>query len=217
MQYKFRTDESKFIFSAPTVVTLTDAIVDASDTLMSSDTITAYCPSATVPDDYSERRYMCTATDLTLATVSRFVFGNFLSDSAQKSLENETARTQAQVLSLKAQTDRTNLQNKLTNETWDELILGPLFQNLGKAANIEYTDAKRNILPERAMAWEKYLAETARTDATAKHAQQLYNLAKQEGQLKQADIDMLERLSAAPTGLKYVIDFLKIILQSKMK
>jgi len=131
---------------------------------------------------------------------------------AVQNLLNQTSLLQAQTANLNAQKDLAEQKFKLTGEQWDDLRMGPMFQNLRSANLMEYTDAQRNILPTRAMAWEKYLAETARTDATAKHAQSLYNLAKQEGLLKQADIDMLENLSAAPAGLKYIVEFLKIIL-----
>lgn len=133
---------------------------------------------------------------------------------AQKSLENSTALTQAQILKMKADTDRTNQQIKLTGEQWNDLIEGPLFKNLQAANQMEFNDARRNILPTRAMAWEKYLADTARTDASAAHAMSLYNLAKQEGLLKQGDIDTLEALGTSKMGWGTITTFLKEILSA---
>jgi len=89
MLYKFNTVESKFIFSNPTVTTLDNTIFDAGDTATSSDTLTAYCPSSTVTDDFSERRYITAdATSTTLDVSQRFCFGSFLSDSAEVPFQN---------------------------------------------------------------------------------------------------------------------------------
>lgn len=131
---------------------------------------------------------------------------------AQKSLENSTALTQAQILKMGAETARTKQQTDLVGEQWNDLIDGPLFRNLQAANQMEYTDAKRNILPTRALAFEKYMSDIARTNSTAAHAQQLYNLAKQEGLLKQGDIDMLESLGSSKMGWQTATTFLKDIL-----
>ena len=126
---------------------------------------------------------------------------------AMKTLENQTALAQADILKKKAETDRTNQQFQLTGQQWDDLIAGPMFQNLRSANLMEatdaqrfLTDAQRKILPTQQMAWERYAAETAKTNASAKHVLELYELAKKEGLLKQGDIDMLEKLT--PHGSK---------------
>jgi len=143
--------------------------------------------------------------------------GNAASDTlnayfANKSLENSTALTQAQILNLKASADKTSLDNEVTRKSFDDLIMTPFFRNLQSQANIEYTDVKRNLQPTRAMAYENYLANTAKTNANAAHALELYNLAKLQGKLKQADVDMLEKLNAGPLGISTAISLLKMIL-----
>lgn len=132
---------------------------------------------------------------------------------ANANLENDTALKKAQILNLKSQSDKNNAQTAVTNKSFEDLIMEPWFRNRNMAAGIELKDAQRNTLPTRQMAIDKYLAETAKTDANAKHALQLYELAKQEGKLKQKDIDMLESLSTAPMGLKYIIELLRIALK----
>lgn len=137
---------------------------------------------------------------------------------ANKALENDTQLKQAQVLNLKSQSDKTALQNKITSEAFQDLVMKQWYDNQLKNSAAEknyqgtlYLEQQRNNLPTQDMAFERYLAETAKVDAQARHAQELYNLAKQEGILKEADIKMLEMMSASPKGLQYVVEFLKIL------
>jgi hypothetical protein len=132
---------------------------------------------------------------------------------SMKQLENQSAVSAAQVLKMKSETDRNEQQFKLTGEQWNDLVNGPLFRNLKTASDMYYTDAKRNATPTQSMVLEKHLADLAKTNATAKHALQLYELAIQEGKLKQADIDLLEKIGTGNTGLRTFIELLKLILK----
>jgi hypothetical protein len=132
---------------------------------------------------------------------------------AAQQMENQTALAQAQILKLKADTDRSEQQFKLTGQQWDELVKGPMFQNLRSANLMEYTDTLRNAQPTQKMAWERYTAETAKTNAQAAHALELFKLADKENLLKQADIDMLEKFSTGKMGWQSAIDFLKFIIR----
>jgi len=131
---------------------------------------------------------------------------------AQAQLENETRKTDASILAMKAQSDRTNQEIQLTKERWEELVMMPTWERLNKQADIMYKDVKRNIEPTRAMAWKKYMSETAKTDANAKHAISLFELAEKEGKLKQADVELLEKIASGPQGVRLGIEVLKLIL-----
>ncbi|QXP08007.1 MAG: DNA pilot protein [Arizlama microvirus] len=126
-------------------------------------------------------------------------------------LQNETKLAEANILNLKANADKTSLDNRITREAFNELIMQPFYKNQETKAGIELTDRKRLTLPSQAMATERYLKETAKTDASAKHALELFRLAQKEGKLKQADIDTLETLQASPMGIKLIIEFLRMI------
>jgi len=137
---------------------------------------------------------------------------------AAKNLENDTQLKQAQVLNLKSQSDRTKLQNDITQQAFEDLVHRQSIDNALKrsATTLNWTkeegQARQNAnMPSKEMAFERYLAETAKTDAEAKHAYEKYKLAKQEGTLKQFDLDMLEKLSLAPNGIRLILEFLRSI------
>lgn len=137
---------------------------------------------------------------------------------AAKSLENDTQLKQAQVLNLKSQSDRTRLQNEITQKAFDDLVQRQYVDNELKKSNISYNWAKEaetvkrtDNMPTKEMTFEKYLAEIAKTDAEAKHALEKFKLAKQQGELKQWDLDMMERLALAPNGVRLILEFLRSI------
>lgn len=131
---------------------------------------------------------------------------------AQQKLENETALTQAQILNLKAQTDKTGLDNKLTRETWNDLLLGPLYKNLMAENQMYLNDTKRLAMPTREMAWDKYVTDTAKSDAQTKLLIELTKKAQLENVLRENDVQLLEKVATGPTGVKIAIDILKLIM-----
>jgi hypothetical protein len=143
---------------------------------------------------------------------------------AMQTLNNQTNLTNAQIIRMKADTDRTTQQFQLTSATWDELIQKVVNQNELTKSQFELNNMRArgqeisNInAPTKQMVYERYLAESATKSAQAKHVYELYQLAKKEGKLKQADINMLESLSTGKLGFQTAENILKIILQSKLK
>jgi len=132
---------------------------------------------------------------------------------AQKSLENDTLLKQAQVLNLKAQSDKTTLQNKLTQSTFDDLVEKIKAESSRSAWDAMKSASQAQLFPSPEQYNERYNAETEQKKASAKHMVELIQLAKKEGKLKQSDIDTLETLSTSPTGVKIGIDLLRMILK----
>lgn len=150
------------------------------------------------------------------ANMASNAFGDAMNSyMGYQKLQNDTRLIDAQILNLKANADKTSLDNEVTRKAFNDLIMTPWFKNQKMATEMEYTDKKRNTLPDHEMAMEKYLSEIAKNDAQGKHALELFKLAQQEGILKQADIDTLERMSASPMGVRLIMDFLKMILGLK--
>jgi len=134
-----------------------------------------------------------------------------------KSLENDTNLKNAQILNLKSQADKTQLDNDITRKNFNELAIKAAVDNEFKRTQTAYTYQQGLNLPTEGMARERYSVETSKIQSQAKHAEELYNLAKQQGKLKAGDIDMLDKLGKSPMGLQYAIEFLKIILNNKTR
>jgi hypothetical protein len=154
-----------------------------------------------------------------IGTMGQAMSGGIQNIMAMQTLDNQTNLTKAQILKLKADTDRSVLEKDITSQQFQDLIMSPFYKNLSLQTGMAATDQNRikteketQNLPTKAMAYERYLAETSKTNANAKHALELFNLAKLQGKLKQADVDMLENLSAGPLGISTAISLLKMIL-----
>jgi len=130
-----------------------------------------------------------------------------------KQLDNDTNLKNAQIVNLSAQSDKTKLDNKLTKERWDELVMQPMFSRLEKQANISKMDQQRFGLPTQEMARNRYHKGTENVEQNIKYIKEKTNLANQEGKLKQSDIDTMERLSASPAGIRMIMELLKMILK----
>jgi hypothetical protein len=128
-----------------------------------------------------------------------------------KALDNDTNLKNAQILNLSAQSDKTKQDTKLTKERWDELVMQPMFKRLEMQANIMKTDKQRFGMPSQDMAQTRYRKGTDNVEANIQYIKEKTNLLRQEGKLKQSDIDTMERLSASPAGLKLIMDLLKLI------
>jgi hypothetical protein len=128
-----------------------------------------------------------------------------------KSLENDTNLKNAQILNLSSQSDKTKQDTKLTKERWDELVMQPMFKRLEMQANIMKTDKQRFGMPSQDMAQTRYRKGTENVEANIEYIREKTSLLRQEGKLKQSDIDTMERLSASPAGLKLIMDLLKLI------
>lgn len=136
---------------------------------------------------------------------------------ANKQLENDTMLKSAQVLNLKSQSDKTSLDNALTRRQFNELALNATVNNELKRSQISLNEQKGKNMMSSAQANRVNEALVLRSEAQAKHAQKLFELADKEGKLKQADLDTLEALSTSPTGLRYIIQLLSIILNNRTK
>jgi hypothetical protein len=123
---------------------------------------------------------------------------------ANQALKNDTNLKNAQILNLKAQTDKTDWSNKLTETTFNDLLAKIRLDNIGQMWENSIKKQQDKIVPTPQQFDKRYDAETQRTI-------ELLELAKKEGKLKQSDIETMERLSASPAGIKLIIDLLKII------
>lgn len=132
---------------------------------------------------------------------------------ANKQLENDTNLKNAQIINLSAQSDKTNLDAKLTKERWDELVMQPMFNRLEKQASISLKDQQRFGLPTGKLAQDRFKKGTESIEENIKYIKEKSHLANQEGKLKQSDIDTMERLSASPAGIKMIMELLRMILK----
>jgi hypothetical protein len=137
---------------------------------------------------------------------------------SMQQLINQTKLTDAQILKMKADTDRTVQQYKLTGEQWDALVNKPLMENL-RLGNLMYAtdqqrllvEAQRRNMPTKEMAYERFLRETANKTEYGKLLIEQYKLAKMNNTLKESDIDFLSELGDSPLAIKYAFDFLRMI------
>lgn len=125
---------------------------------------------------------------------------------ANQRVENETNLTNAQILNLRAQTDKNVLSNKLTQTTFDDLVEKIKLNNSLMWKQGDKLTAETSNLPTDTMAHKRYKAETDRI-------LELLEMARKENKLKQSDIDTMERLSGTRGGDKMLFELLKIILQ----
>jgi len=132
---------------------------------------------------------------------------------ANQALKNDTNLKTAQILNLKEQSDKTALDNQLTQKNFTELAIKAAVDNEQVRAKTALDWEKGTRLPS--MQDQKLLnkADLEKQQAQAKHAEELYKLAEKENALKGEDVDMIKRLGASPKSIQYVIDFLKIILK----
>jgi len=79
--YKPNIVGSKIIFDDPGVTTLTNTIVDAVDTSITTAAPSVYTYSATLPEQYNVRNYRSVATDVDLSATNRLALGVFLSST----------------------------------------------------------------------------------------------------------------------------------------
>lgn len=129
---------------------------------------------------------------------------------AAKQLENDTNLKQAQILNLKSQSDKTQLDNELTRKNFNELAIKAAVDNDYKRTQTAVQGQIGSNMPTPEMARRRYGAETERIES-------LLNLANQQGLLNQYDIDMIEKLSGLKDGPKMISEFLKIILSAGLK
>lgn len=125
---------------------------------------------------------------------------------ANKRLENETNLTNAQILGIKANTDKTDWANKLTQATFNDLVAKLRLENTNTMWDNSIKKRQFQSMPDASVARENYSKNMERTI-------ELLKLAQQEGKLKQADIDMIENLKGVRGGEKMLFEFAKMILQ----
>jgi len=149
----------------------------------------------------------------TVGNAAQEAMNNFF---AVQKLNNETRMTDAQILGLKATTDKTILANKVTEKAFEDLIMQPFYSNLEKGSRMQLMDAQRMGTYATTKKTEaeisKVYEDILKIKDERERVQALTNLARQEGLLKQADIDTLERMSASPKGVQMVFDILKMVL-----
>lgn len=130
-------------------------------------------------------------------------------------LENQTRLTEAQILKMKADTDRTDQQIKLTQANWDDLITAPTLANQLKLEQGLLAQKQRQSMPEPEIAKkikiETFLSQKAKTDAQAAHALELFKLAEKENALKGMDLDLMQKLMAGPMGIRYIIQLIQLV------
>jgi hypothetical protein len=127
-----------------------------------------------------------------------------------KALQNDTNLKNAQILNLKQQSDKTDLDNQLTRKQFNELALNATVNNDLKRGRFDLMRSEAENRPTEKMAMKRYNLETDRV-------QELLNLAKQQKKLNQYDIDMIEKLAGVKGGDKYIVEFLKILIQQGLR
>lgn len=130
---------------------------------------------------------------------------------SQKSLENATNLTNAQVLKLKSETDRTKQQTDLTSQQFQNLVDKLEYETQGAFQQTKIKQQYAMNMPDKQMAWERYAAETLSKTQQGKLLLEQYELAKKNNLLTQADIDFLEKLGDSPKAVQMGFEFLKMI------
>lgn len=131
-----------------------------------------------------------------------------------KQLDNATRLNEAQILSLKAATDKTELDNQITRGGFDELVLKPAVDNEMKRSQTALNQQIGLRMPSERQAAEMNKLNLLKKDADYKLANELFKKAQKENVLKQADIEMLQKFANVPNGMKYAIELLRIALGS---
>lgn len=132
---------------------------------------------------------------------------------ALKSLENQTQLIGAQTAKILSETDLKKFDYQFKNEVRDALVSNVYKANEKLGYDTEISRITGRNMPSREMAIERYLTDTAKSDAQAKVALEMYKKLQKENLLKERDIQTLERLEASGVGMSYIIQFLKIITQ----
>jgi len=129
---------------------------------------------------------------------------------ANKQLENDTNLKNAQILNLGSQSSNTQSQTALMNEQWEDLIEKLKYENSLTYNKIGESVIKQTNSPTQEKWNEKYNAQLDRLKGLTK-------LSGQESQIKQADIDMMNKLAGIKNGPQYIMELAKIILAQAAK
>lgn len=129
-----------------------------------------------------------------------------------KMIENDARLKDAQVLNLQSQAEKNGIQSDLTKATWDDLIQKIKLENSKRHQEFNMLTAQLTNMPTDVKAHERYAAETEKILLQNKHTKELFHLAQQEGKLKQADIDLMEKLAGVRGGDKMIAELLKQIV-----
>jgi hypothetical protein len=136
---------------------------------------------------------------------------------SMQQLLNQTKLTDAQILKMAADTARTKQQFELVGKQWDELINAPKLKNEKLFYDTMQSQQAAWNMPDKEMAYERYLAETASKTEYGKLLAEQYKLAKMNNLLTEADIDFLSKLGDSPMAVKFGYDFLRMIIGQFLK
>jgi len=120
------------VMGTPTEKLITNAMVDAVDTTVTSTAVSPHIRSATVRDDYIIENWRSVATDLTLTAQFKYAFGVFLSNSLNQS--------QPRMYCCKG------TFNVIVNESNQFTRVIPIFGRLGSATPVASDAAVSNTL-----------------------------------------------------------------------
>lgn len=134
-----------------------------------------------------------------------------------KMYENDLMLKQAQVLNLQAQAEKNSLGNDLTKQTWDDIITRIKQQNSIDYQKFNMLTAQLTNMPSSDVAFKMNEAKLEAMILKNKHTAELFNLAKQEGKLKQADIDLMEKLAGVRGGDKMIAEMLKQLVYGGLR
>jgi hypothetical protein len=135
-----------------------------------------------------------------------------------KNLENQTKLTDAQILKMKADSDRTQQDINLTAEQWRDLVEKPWLENM-RIKNLMYatdqsrllTEKQKRNMPTKQMAYERFLLENRNKRIENKLLYEQYVIAKYKNLLTEGDIEFLSELGDSPTAVKYGFEFLSMV------